>query len=56
MAFQFTKPNDPDYQKKKKEREKREQQMIEWRKITVGATGHRPDKMGGWKDSLGGCN
>ncbi|WCF11618.1 SLOG family protein (plasmid) [Paenibacillus thiaminolyticus] len=32
------------------------QQMDEWRNITVGATGHRPNKMGGYMDALGGYN
>ncbi|WPQ59462.1 hypothetical protein [Paenibacillus polymyxa] len=30
------------------------QEMADWRKITVGATGHRPDKMGGYSNALGG--
>lgn len=58
MAFNFAKFNDPEFKKeweaKQKARADREQQMSDWREITVGATGHRSDKMGGWKDSLGG--
>lgn len=58
MAFDFAKFNDPEYKKelerKRKEQAEREQQIMDWRKVTVGATGHRPDKMGGWKDALGG--
>lgn len=52
------KMNDPLYQKQLKETAKRNEkywnQLKEWREITVGATGHRPDKMGGWKNTLGG--
>jgi uncharacterized phage-like protein YoqJ len=29
-------------------------QMVEWRDITVGFTGHRSDRMGGFQDKLGG--
>lgn len=59
MGIDFKKLNDPAYQEemrlRRTEREERERQMDEWRKITVGATGHRPDKMGGgWKNGLGG--
>jgi uncharacterized phage-like protein YoqJ len=58
MAFNFERLNDPEFKKeweaKQKARDDREQQIIDWREITVGATGHRSDKMGGWKDSLGG--
>lgn len=57
MAINFKQLNDPEYQRKWKEQReakaKREQQIIDWRMETVGATGHRPDKMGGWKNSLG---
>ncbi|WPS85603.1 SLOG family protein (plasmid) [Brevibacillus halotolerans] len=30
--------------------------MESWRKVTIGATGHRPDKMGGFHNALGGYN
>lgn len=60
MAFNFKKLQDPEFKRKWKEeqeeRAKREQQLIDWREITVGATGHRPDKMQGWQNALGGYN
>jgi uncharacterized phage-like protein YoqJ len=32
----------------------KKKQLEEWRKVTVGATGHRSDRMGGYHNSLGG--
>lgn len=54
----FSKFNDPEYMKER-ERKKQEEEALQIQKekmraVTVGATGHRADKMGGWKDSLGG--
>ena len=58
MAIDFKKFNDPlfkqEWEEKRKAKEAREQQMADWRKVTVGATGHRSEKMGGWHDTLGG--
>lgn len=58
MAFSFEKFKDPAFraelERKQKERERLYQQIDEWKEFTVGATGHRPDKMGGFADALGG--
>ncbi|MFF2532305.1 SLOG family protein [Brevibacillus sp. NPDC058079] len=60
MTFSFAKFNDPEYRaemkKKQAEKDARQKQMEDWRKRTVGATGHRSDKMGGFHNALGGYN
>lgn len=58
MAIDFQRLNDPEVRKEWEEKQQaralREQQIIDWRKDTVGATGHRCEKLGGWQDALGG--
>lgn len=56
----FAKFNDPEYKaemaRKREERDRKHQLINEWRQITAGATGHRPEKMGGYYNALGGYN
>lgn len=58
VAFSFEKFKDPAFlaeiEQEREERERLIRQIQEWREITVGATGHRPEKMGGFADALGG--
>lgn len=54
----FSKFNDPEFMAER-ERKRQEEEALqilkeELRAVSVGATGHRPDKMGGWANSLGG--
>lgn len=60
MQFSFDHFSNPEFlaeiERKENEKRAREAQMIAWRKITAGATGHRSDRMGGYANALGGYN